>query len=69
MSRTDSPRTNEAITSVSNALVLVTCLPNNPDANAQAATEELGDLGLQVRLNQQLSAQTGVTPSSQTCRS
>jgi hypothetical protein len=32
-SRTDRPRTNEAITSDSRALVLVTCLPNNREAN------------------------------------
>jgi hypothetical protein len=33
-SQTDRPRTNEAITNVSSALVLVTWLPNRRDANA-----------------------------------
>ena len=41
-SRTDSPRTNEAITSVSSALVLVTWLPNRRDANASAVPRSLG---------------------------
>ncbi len=41
-SRTDSPRTNEAITSVSSALVFVTCLPNNRDANAAVLPRSFG---------------------------
>ena len=42
MSRTDSPRTNEAITSVSSALVLVTWLPNSRDANASVVPRSFG---------------------------
>ncbi|SKV19520.1 Uncharacterised protein [Mycobacteroides abscessus subsp. abscessus] len=41
-SRTDSPRTNEAITSDSSALVLVTCLPNSREANATVVPRSLG---------------------------
>src|SRR5271166_1746297 len=41
-SRTDSPRTNAAITSVSRALVFVTCLPNNRDANAAVVPRSFG---------------------------
>ena len=41
-SRTDRPRTNEAITSVSSALVLVTWLPNSRDANASVVPRSLG---------------------------
>jgi len=41
-SRTDSPRTNEAITSDSNALVLVTFLPNSREANAAVVPRSLG---------------------------
>ena len=41
-SRTDSPRTNEAITSVSSALVLVTWLPDRRDANASVVPRSLG---------------------------
>ncbi|CPR04108.1 hypothetical protein BRW65_14125 [Mycobacterium paraffinicum] len=41
-SRTDNPRTNEAITSDSSALVLVTCLPNNREANAVVVSRSLG---------------------------
>src|SRR6476619_5755975 len=41
-SRTDRPRTNEAITSVSSALVLVTWLPNRRDANASVVPRSLG---------------------------
>ena len=99
-SRTDRPRTNEAITSDSSALVLVTCAPNRRDANASVvprslgrakvtgpavvltvtsryplrdpggrparrgplvavAAEELGHLGLQRGLHQQLRAEPG----------
>ena len=38
----DRPRTNEAITSVSSALVLVTCDPNSRDANASVVPRSLG---------------------------
>jgi len=41
-SRTDRPRTNEAITSDSSALVLVTWLPNNRDANASVVPRSFG---------------------------
>jgi hypothetical protein len=41
-SRTDSPRTNPAITSVSNAFDLVTPLPNNCEANASVVPRSLG---------------------------
>src|SRR6185369_11886689 len=41
-SRTDSPRTNEAITSDSSAWVLVTCLPNRREANAAVVPRSLG---------------------------
>jgi hypothetical protein len=41
-SRTDSPRTNPVMTSVSNAWDLVTPLPNNWLANALAAPRSLG---------------------------
>ncbi len=41
-SRTDRPRTNEAITSVSSALVLVTCEPNRREANAPVVPRSLG---------------------------
>ena len=41
-SRTDRPRTNEAITSVSRALVLVTWLPNSRDANVPAVPRSFG---------------------------
>jgi hypothetical protein len=39
---TDRPRTNAAITSVSRALVFVTCLPNNRDANAAVVPRSFG---------------------------
>jgi len=41
-SRTDSPRTNEAITNDSSVLVLVTCLPNKREANATIVPRSLG---------------------------
>jgi hypothetical protein len=41
-SRTDRPRTNEAITSDSRALVLVTCVPNRREANASVAPRSFG---------------------------
>ena len=41
-SRTDRPRTNEAITSVSSAFVLVTCEPNSRDANASVVPRSFG---------------------------
>src|SRR5512135_3885083 len=41
-SRTDRPRTNEAITSVSRALALVTCAPNRREANASLVPRSLG---------------------------
>src|SRR6201993_1997018 len=41
-SRTDRPRTNEAITSDSRALVLVTWLPNSRDANASVVPRSFG---------------------------
>src|SRR5512135_868120 len=41
-SRTDRPRTNEAITSDSSALVLVTWLPNSRDANASLVPRSFG---------------------------
>src|SRR5579875_4149942 len=40
--RTDRPRTNEAMTSDSRALVLVTCEPNRRDANASVVPRSLG---------------------------
>ena len=41
-SRTDRPRTNEAITSDSSAFVLVTCEPNKREANAPLVPRNLG---------------------------
>jgi hypothetical protein len=41
-SRTDRPRTNEAITSDSRALVLVTWLPNRREANASVVPRSFG---------------------------
>jgi len=41
-SRTDRPRTNEAITSVSSAFVLVTCDPDSRDANASVVPRSFG---------------------------
>ena len=41
-SRTDSPRTNPAITSDSNALDLVTDFPNSVDANASVVPRSFG---------------------------
>jgi hypothetical protein len=41
-SRTDRPRTNEAITSDSSAFVFVTCDPNSRDANAPAVPRSFG---------------------------
>jgi hypothetical protein len=41
-SRTDKPRTNEAITNDSRALVFVTCLPNRRDANAAVVPRSFG---------------------------
>ena len=41
-SRTDRPRTNEAITRVSSALVLVTWLPNRREANFSVVPRSLG---------------------------
>src|SRR4029079_5597555 len=41
-SRVDSPRTNPAMTSDSNAFVLVTPLPNNWEANRSVALRILG---------------------------
>jgi hypothetical protein len=41
-SRTDRPRTNEAITSDSSAFVFVTCDPNSRDANASVVPRSLG---------------------------
>ena len=41
-SRTDRPRTKEAITSDSRALVLVTCEPNKREANASLVPRSLG---------------------------
>ena len=41
-SRTDRPRTNEAITSDSSAFVLVTCAPNSRDANASVVPRSFG---------------------------
>ena len=41
-SRTDRPRTNEAITSDSSAFVLVTWAPNSRDANAPAVPRSFG---------------------------
>jgi hypothetical protein len=41
-SRTDSPRTNEAITRDSSALVLVTCAPNSREANASLVPRSFG---------------------------
>lgn len=41
-SRTDRPHTNAAITSISRALVFVTCLPNNLDANAAVVPRSFG---------------------------
>jgi hypothetical protein len=42
MSRTDSPRTNPAITSDSRAFDLVTDLPNSADANRSAVPRSFG---------------------------
>jgi len=41
-SRTDRPRTKEAITSVSSALVRVTPTPNSWEANASVVSRSLG---------------------------
>ena len=41
-SRTDRPRTNEAITNDSKALVFVTRLPNSRDANAAVVPRSFG---------------------------
>jgi hypothetical protein len=41
-SRTDRLRTNDAITSVSSAFVLVTCDPNSRDANASLMPRSFG---------------------------
>ncbi len=41
-SRTDRPRMNDAMTSDSRALVLVTCAPNRREANAPAVPRSLG---------------------------
>ncbi len=41
-SRTDRPRTNEAITSDSSAFVFVTWLPNSRDANVSAVPRSFG---------------------------
>ena len=41
-SRTDRPRTNEAITSDSRAFVFVTCDPNSRDANASVVPRSFG---------------------------
>ena len=41
-SRTDRPRTKEAITSDSSALVLVTCAPNRREANASVVPRSFG---------------------------
>src|SRR5947208_13952704 len=41
-SRTDRPRTNEAITRDSSALVLVTWLPNSREANASVVLRSFG---------------------------
>jgi hypothetical protein len=41
-SRTDRPRTNPAMTSDSNALVLVTCAPNSREANASVVPRSFG---------------------------
>lgn len=40
--RVDKPRTNEAITSVSNARVLVTCVPNSCEANRSLVPRSFG---------------------------
>src|SRR5437588_3677313 len=42
MSRVDSPRTNPAITSASSALVLVTPVPNSPEANRSVVARSFG---------------------------
>jgi hypothetical protein len=41
-SRTDRPRTNEAITKLSSAFVLVTCAPNRRDANTSLVPRSFG---------------------------
>src|SRR6266576_171053 len=41
-SRTDRPRTKDAITSDSRALVLVTCAPNRREANASVVPRSFG---------------------------
>jgi hypothetical protein len=41
-SRTDRPRTNPAITNVSNALVLVTAVPNSRDTNLSWVPRSFG---------------------------
>jgi hypothetical protein len=41
-SRTDRPRTNPAITNDSRALLLVTLLPNNCEANRSAVPRSFG---------------------------
>src|SRR6266851_2858613 len=45
-SRTDRPRMKEAITRDSSALVLVTCAPNNREANASVVPRSLGRASL-----------------------
>ena len=40
--RTDSPRTNPAITSVSNAFVLVTPVPNSRETNFSSVPRSFG---------------------------
>ena len=42
MSRTDKPRTNEAITSDSSAFVFVTCVPKRREANACVVPRSFG---------------------------
>ena len=41
-SRTDRPRTNDAITRLSSAFVFVTCAPNSLDANASLVPRSFG---------------------------
>lgn len=41
-SRTDRPRTNEAMTSASSAFVFVTCVPNSREANASVVPRSFG---------------------------
>jgi len=41
-SRTDGPRTNEAITSVSSTFVFATCDPNSQDANFSVVPRSFG---------------------------